>query len=63
MSQVEGSEHATQARCAHAACECLVLVSEAVIAGDRFYCEAGCARGEGCSHEQCHCRAEPPSAP
>lgn len=55
MSHTEGSEQATQARCGHATCSCLVLVSEAIIAGDRFFCAASCARGEGCGHERCNC--------
>lgn len=57
MSSTLGSEATTQARCAHAGCTCVVMVSEAVIAGGRFFCAASCAAGKGCDHRECDCSA------
>jgi len=42
-------------QCAHEPCSCVVTAGSGVIAGQQQYCSQGCAEGDGCDHETCHC--------
>jgi len=62
MNSPDSSERATQTRCAHPACACLMPLASAVVAGDQFYCCAACAQAHGCTHGDCGCGVTPVGA-